>query len=98
MEFTEATCKKIVTCGGVASTAELDGVTEGVVPLSPLVDDVVSELPAPVSMSRVTELVGLCGGMAVNMQAEFVGGTSDRKYLYSIPKQTTPHWLCRGHI
>ena len=62
MEFTEATCKLLVTCGGVACVAELDRVAEGVGMLSPLVDDLVSELPAPISTSRVSESVGFLGG------------------------------------
>lgn len=58
MEFAEATCKQLVTYGGGAGVEELDSIAEGAELLSPLVDDLVSEMPAPMSTCQVSELVG----------------------------------------
>ena len=47
----------MVAGGGVSSTAELDRVVEEVCALSPLVDDLVSELPAPIYGAQLVEMV-----------------------------------------
>ncbi len=51
------TCRGVVTSGGVASTDALDRVAEKVRLLSPLVDDIVSELPAPINATLISQLV-----------------------------------------
>lgn len=56
-DFTKLTCKQVVTCGGMASPEELDNIAERVGLLSPLVDDLASELPAPIDVDKVCRLV-----------------------------------------
>ena len=58
VDVTKLTCRGVVMSGGVASVAALDGVAEEVRLLSPLVDALVSERPAPVNPPLISRLVG----------------------------------------
>ena len=75
----------MVKSGGVASTAALDSVAEEVQLLSQFMDDVVSELPAPVDTTLISKLVR-------KIAESTVKGVSDK--LHS---QSKGFWcLCEG--
>lgn len=57
VDFTKFTCRQLVTCGDISSIAKLDHIADGAGLLSPLVDDLVSELPAPINTSHISKLV-----------------------------------------
>lgn len=58
VEFSKLTCSQLIKSEGVVGGhVELDSVAERVLLLSPLVDDMVSDLPAPISPPHLSNLV-----------------------------------------
>ena len=57
--MTKLVCRSLITDGGVVSHEVLDSLGEEVQLLSPLVDDVVSELPAPVDSRSISQMVSM---------------------------------------
>ncbi len=56
-DFTKEACRQLVSGGNLSTAEELDSVVEGVTLLSPIVDDLISDLPHPVDKKLVLKQV-----------------------------------------